>query len=273
MGNIRIIGPRSSGKTTYLAALAYLPKASGEKSYFKIEPVGEDAKKLAAEAENIICLSESLTPTGVRTKDIFSLPVYQFTIDVKLPLRQPERIDLVVRDYPGEIFDELEAGNIDEVHQAFMQDCFMSDVEGCLILLSKWEEGSDRFYKRVFNQFLELMDNEGRGSNLRIAIAMSKCERGELWPGRIEPEVDLFGLHLPDTKALLESRIPAKNLAFFAVSTFGVLRRDDPRPNRTDEMGYDGKVSVLRQPKIWQPYGMMAPLYWLNSGKRIKHNV
>jgi hypothetical protein len=52
-----------------------------------------------------------------------------------------------------------------------------------------------------------------------------------------------------------------------------VLRRDDPRPNRTDEMGYDGRKSVLRQTKLWQPYGMMAPLYWLNSGKRIKHNV
>ena len=40
MGNIVVIGPRRSGKTTYLAALSYLPalrSRKGKESNFKIE--------------------------------------------------------------------------------------------------------------------------------------------------------------------------------------------------------------------------------------------
>lgn len=64
---------------------------------------------------------------------------------------------------------------------------------------------------------------------------MSKCERGEIWPGRIEPEVDIFHQHLPGTTKLLQNRLK-NNVRFFAISTFGVLDKyNDPRPNRKSE--------------------------------------
>ena len=61
MGNIRVIGPRGSGKTTYLAALAYQPaKAMWKSKKFNIQAINEDTKKLADKAENIICEGASL---------------------------------------------------------------------------------------------------------------------------------------------------------------------------------------------------------------------
>jgi hypothetical protein len=115
------------------------------------------------------------------------------------------------------------------------------------------------------NRFIDLMDVNDRLKDLKLAIAMSKCERGELWPGRIEPEIDLFGVHLPNTQLTLKERIPPKNLRFYALSTFGVLGRTDPRPNRVDEQGKEGKASVLREASHWHPYNMIDPLYWLSK--------
>jgi hypothetical protein len=148
----------------------------------------------------------------------------------------------------------------------------MADVEGCLILLSEWQRGQDKFYRRVFEEFINLMGLQGRSENLRLAIAMSKCERGELWPGRIEPELDIFEQHFPETKQLLESKIPAKNLKFFALSTFGVLKRTDPRPNRENDR-YNIRKSSLRDPDIWRPYGIIAPIYWLSTGKKMRRDA
>jgi hypothetical protein len=68
MGNIRVIGPRASGKTTYLAALAYWPdgrRKNSDNSYFKIQPIGVETKQLVRNAENIICEGEQLEATKV----------------------------------------------------------------------------------------------------------------------------------------------------------------------------------------------------------------
>jgi Double-GTPase 1 len=273
MGSIRVIGPKGSGKTTYLAALSYwtdTQQKSGKKPDFTINPIGDETKKLTLLAENIICEGNSLPPTDIAS-GIDSLPVYQFSIDVRRQLRSAHQINLAVRDYPGEIFDELNAGETDPIHQEFLDECLVNrDVQGCLILLNKWEKGLDKVYKRAFDKLVNIIKENDR-TDLRLAIAMSKCERGELWPGRLEPEIDIFEQHFPETKALLHSKLPNKNLAFFALSTFGVLRRNDPRPNRSDEM--NGKNSVLRKAELWRPYGMIAPLYWLDTGEKMNRNV
>jgi len=273
MGNIRVIGPRAAGKTTYLASLAYWPdglKRNIKDSYFKVQPIGDDAKRLVNNAENIICEGDYLEPTKIESGGIDDMPIYSFLVEVNLPFKSPKTIVLTVRDYPGEIFEDLIESN--PIHQAFIDECLMADVEGCLILLSEWKRGQDRNYRRVFKQFINLMEDQGRSNNLRLAIAMSKCERGELWPGRIEPDIDIFEQHFPETKQLLESRIPAKNLEFFALSTFGVLRRTDPRPNRVNDENNHRK-SALRKPEIWQPYGMIAPIYWLSTGKKMRRDA
>ncbi|MFM6308914.1 MAG: hypothetical protein ACKPGB_11680, partial [Dolichospermum sp.] len=71
MGNIRVIGPRSSGKTTYLAALAYQPARSSRKNKnFQVQPLNDDTKNLADKAENIILEGNSLEPTNTKVRTI-----------------------------------------------------------------------------------------------------------------------------------------------------------------------------------------------------------
>ena len=178
-----------------------------------------------------------------------------------------------MRDYPGEVFKELESVSADPLHEEFMNECLSKDTQGCLILLTEWRQGTDKFYKRVFKRFIDLMDKQERLHDLRLAVAMSKCERGELWPGRLDPENDLFAIHFPETLSFLKDNIPSKNLQFYAISTFGVLGNKDPRPNRKEELGKEGRYSVLRETDNWSPYGMISPLYWLSTGKRMKENV
>ncbi|AHJ29322.1 hypothetical protein PN465_05040 [Nodularia spumigena CS-584] len=273
MGNIRVIGPRGSGKTTYLAALAYQPaKAMWKSKKFNIQAINEDTKKLADKAENIICEGASLEPTGSHVRNIYELPVYSFNIEFTSGFTK-EKINLVARDYPGEIFEDLETGSSNSLHEEFIEECLTKDVNGCLILLTEWKQGTDKFYSRVLQRFIELIDIHDRSNDLRLAVAMSKCERGELWPGRLDPEADLFDIHLPKTKSILQDKIPAKNLRFHAISTFGVLGRNDPRPNRIVEWGTDGRNSVLREANRWQPYGIISPLYWLSTGKRMRDDT
>ncbi len=274
MGNIRVIGPRGSGKTTYLAALAYQPvKAIGKMRNFSVTAINDDTRRLAEKAENIILEAESLEPTGVLVRRIDDVPIYSFNIEMRSLFNGREKINLVVRDYPGEIFDELEQGAINEIQTEFIEECLTQDVVGCLIMLTEWKKGTDKFYSRVLQRFTKLMDTYDRVHDLRLAVVMSKCERGELWPGRIDPEIDLFDVHLPKTKAVLQDRIPTKNLQFYAISTFGVLGRKNPRPNRIEEWGTDGRSSVLREPERWQPYGLISPLYWLSTGKRMRNDA
>ncbi len=274
MSNIRVIGPRGSGKTTYLAALAYWPdkRRLGKKAHhFTIQSLNDETRELAEKAENIIREGGSLEPTTV-AGGIDRLPFYSFRIEVKNLLTIVE-MNLAIRDYPGEIFEELESGTKNQLTEEFIDECLMKDVKGCLILLTEWKKGTDKFYSRVLKRFTDLMDSHDRGNDLRIAVAMSKCERGELWPGRLAPEIDLFDVHLPETKAILTAKIHPKNLRFYAISTFGILQRNDPRPNRVDEWGTNGRNSVLRKPSVWQPYGMISPLYWLSTGKRMRDDA
>lgn len=273
MGNIRVIGPRSSGKTTYLAALAYEPARGSRKSQnFKVQALNDDTRKLAEKAENIILEGGSLEPSGTYVRTIDDLAVYSFNIQVKKGFSQ-DQFTLAVRDYPGEIFDDLENGSSNPIYQEFIDECLTKDVSGCLILLTEWKRGTDRHYNRVLRRFIEQMDRHDRVNDLRLAVVMSKCERGELWPGRLEPEIDLFDVHLPETKKVLKDSIPDKNLNFYAISTFGVLGRNNPRPNRIEEWGTDGRNSVLREPNRWRPYGLISPLYWLSKGKRMRNDA
>lgn len=276
MGNIHIIGPQASGKTTYLAALAHQPNVSRRRyrqANFKVQALNDETRELAEKAENIILEGASLEPTSKYVKTIEDVKVYSFLIEIKRKWQPTQKLNLAVRDYPGEVFKELESASSDPIYEEFINECLSQDTQGCLILLTEWQQGTDKFYRRVFRKFIDLIDQQGRSQDLRLALAISKCERGELWPGRLDPENDLFAIHFPDTLHLLKDNIPQKNLGFYAMSTFGVLGNKDPRPNRKEELGKEDRYSVLRDPDEWSPYCMISPLYWLSTGKRMQENA
>ncbi len=272
MGNICVIGPTGAGKTTYLAGLAYLSETKNQN--YKITGINKDAQNLVNRAKTIILNGASLPPTeidGIKIKSVLNLPFYHFKLEIQSRWSgKTEEIELVFRDYPGEIFNELASGIYNPLHEEFLDECFVKDVVGCLLLLHKWDRGGDRFYSEIIKRFIKFMDEKKRIQDLRLAVAISKCERGELWPGRLDPEIDIFGVHLKTTTNILRDSIPKNNLRFYAISTFGVLERNDPRPNRTDDLG--SPHSVLRQTP-WRSYGMISPLYWLSKGKRMRSGV
>jgi hypothetical protein len=276
MGNICIIGPRGSGKTTYLAGLAYWTELhinSKKGKIFTVEPLNEDTLSLKEKAENIICQGASFRPTGQefgQVMSVYDAPLYQFKIKVNNLWHRNDEINLVVRDYPGEVFEELEnREKIDSIYEDFIQESLAGGVVGCLILLTGWGSKTDKAYCRSLRSFIGYMGRNNRMQDFRLAIGMSMSERGELWSGRIEPEVDIFEVHLPETRKLLRDRIPKSNLKFYSLSTFGVLDKNDPRPNRVNIRGRDGQAAILKDVPQWKPYNAIAPLYWLSKGRNL----
>ncbi len=250
-----------------MAGLAYWHRQF-KSQRFTIDPVGEDTHKLADKAENMICQGLSLDPT-LPTDNIDELPEYSFDIWIKQPFKK-ERIVLVARDYPGEVFDSINGA--DSLHSDYIDECFQQRVGGCLILLDRWDD--DAYYVPRIQKFVQLLHDYGR-ADLRVAIAISKCERGEIWPCRLDPKRDLFETHLPRTTEILKKGIAKTKLQFFAISTFGVLDPiTNPRPNRRDEIVFheefgEQRFCYLRERKVWQPYGLMAPIYWLAKEARM----
>ncbi|MCL1470925.1 hypothetical protein [Argonema antarcticum] len=277
---IRIIGPRQSGKTTYLATLAYFPHKKQMKQLYagmEITPVGEDAERLGRMAEDIIMQGNKLA--GTFKTNIDYLPFYFFRIKIpSIKGMPPIEIELNTRDYPGKIFEEIPLPHKQSEVEPFIDDLFTANA--WMVMLTDWEPGRDKtLYKPAFKKLCEEIFNKEKINpeikNLRIAVVMSKCERGELWPCRLDPEEDLFRVRLPETYDFLKTKLSPQRLKFFACSSFGVLSDRigdfDPRPNRY--IPDDGSISefnaFLRIPEQWQPYGLIAPIYWLSTGRTL----
>jgi GTPase SAR1 family protein len=264
-GNIAIVGPRKSGKTTYLAGLAYHSHHEDQQGIkYTITIQNEDSKNLKEEAERILLPQKDFKGTNKRDKTVFQLPYFGFFIDYKPSrFKASQRITITTRDYSGELFDDLEKSSfLSNEDEEFVKDFFTNKI-GCIVLLTSWELGADNKYHNMLKNFLEIMDRNNVDSNYKIAVVMTKCETGEIWTGRFEPERDLFDVHLKKTKDLLRQKLKPNTLKFFALSTFGILSQTDPRPNRLDRIVKGEPASVLRQPEVWKPYNLIEPLLWI----------
>jgi hypothetical protein len=287
-GTVTIIGPRSSGKTTYLAGLAYFPQKTQEENknnpkYEVRVDDSEDAAKLVRDAKNILLNGSSFKPTLLDFKQAKERPKsYSFTININYP--QKETINLQTTDFPGEGLERITDKTSE--YREYLEERLTEKDSSFLILLSNWEDDNEISETiEVFKNIISFKVAQEDWQNLRFAVAMNKCERGELWPSRIEPERDLFHKYLSHTTTELHQLvkqfgIPNDNLKFFAMSTFGVIKDDDPRPNRKDEIKIartaandEVRISTLKEPKIWKPYGMISPLYWLATKKRLSPDV
>ena len=288
---IRIIGPQDSGKTTYLATLARFPQHKYMKSKFpefKIEPEGIAAENLRSLAEDIIEKGAKIAGTmkGIEAE----LPFYYFRITIPAIKGQPSmEIELNARDFSGEIFHDISKKHKRSSIQDFVDDLFTA--QGWFVMLTDYVDFYDpssdttktnpdqNLYLAAFKELFEEIEQREKINpevrNLRIAVVMAKCERGELWTGRLDPEEDLFKVRLPKTHEFLSKKFPARvnRLKFFACSSFGVMSDRpedfDPRPNRVipDEDLSANSNAHLRNVDQWNPYGLVAPIYWLATGK------
>ena len=290
--NIYIIGPRSSGKTTFLGALLSITKYSQNINHRK---VNVDTKGKTSELESQVRKSwetkKPLEPTNF-PKD--SLQNYEFLITIN-PQYKPTEIELKAKDYGGEFFQGLLRTDLSATIKLHTLDCLMN-ANGLIVLLpdfclqddgnqSTLVENIDSFYRSVFHKLLsefpknddifsseELTKIENNLKEIRIAFVMSKCERGELWTRRWEPERDLFQVHLKNTRDFLRNNLSLKKnkIAFFALSSFGVFSKNDPRPNRLNIGRNLQDGAIIDNGELWRPFGLVNPLYWIATGKKWK---
>lgn len=279
-----IMGPRGSGKTTYLASLLSLAMKEGGRD--EVKAGGVNIGKLRDLLTNFIQQNRSVPPT-----DINSEYDYTFGVDIKDAKRilPTNKIMLSVKDLSGERLDNIFQSFVDsnrvksdqkrqqlEIQtKNFLHECVKQNR--WMFMMTEWQPERDQeFFKPVFEKLCDHINDNSKlktVKELRIAVVMAKCERGEIWGSRLDPEADLFKVRLPRTYNLLKDRL-GKKVKFFASSAFGVLGADDPRPNRfyIDEPGIHAEhQGRLRDYDLWTPYGVIEPIYWLATGENL-HN-
>jgi Double-GTPase 1 len=267
---ICIIGPKKSGKTTYLATLLRLPDSLTRRyPGLRVAPSDDNAEKLSKNAAEILESGRSIHGTDLSEGDE---PFYTFQIDLpKTKGLNKTSLEVTVRDYAGEVI-QIAASEPDKLKPYVQEWC---KTTSWMILLSDWQPERDgSLYEPAFKEILRHV-SEARAKNqsfdklLRVAVVMTKCERGEIWPCRLDPEEDLFKVRLPKTHALLQQNL-SQRLKFFACSSFGVLNEHhDPRPNRNFDSDNPEAKAYLKDYQSWCPYGLFSPIYWLCTGKTL----
>lgn len=281
---IRIFGARSSGKTTYLTTLAKCPQKL-KKKYPGLDVIcrTDDTKELNNLAKDTLEIGMKVPATQYERKEHHNLKEYDFVI--KIPgnkQRQGIELELLTKDFPGEFFHDIPRGDKQQEIKIWIEDLFTTD--GWMIMMTDWEPGNDELlYKPAFEQLHQKLSEKERINSelekLRIAVVMTKCERGELWPCRLDPDEDLFEVRLPETYNFLKQKFSPERLQFFACSAFGILGDDlddpktfDPRPNCyfSDDGSPEEIEATLKDHTKWSPYGLIPPLYWLAKGIRLE---
>lgn len=271
MTQISIIGTRGCGKTTYLAALALCPHRD-EYPGLEVTPIGDDAEELVGMAEGIIRRGQALPPNRKEEER------KEYEFDIRIP-KLTETIRLSVKDSSGELFDDFvfDRRYWEPEVDGLVNELCQPEVTGWIVMTDWIKELDTRIYQPALKNLLaELNVSENYHKKdkdiptKRIAVMMSKSERGEAWTGRLDPGNDLFKLRLPETYKELQKKIHhPKRINFFACSSFGVLGDKNPRPNRLISSDNDMReYAYLREGSEWRPYGLFSPIYWLVKGRR-----
>lgn len=136
-----------------------------------------------------------------------------------------------------------------------------------MILLDGKKPIRDATYAQIFNILKEqltirLADKSQITSTRRIAIVLTKGEQGTVWNSRR----DISGFlkrKFPNTIKILRDWSFQWNcpIEYFVCSAFGVI----PDVNTPNVKG--GAIGIIRETKLWIPFGLVSPLYWLYTGK------
>lgn len=282
-GIIRVIGDRSSGKTTYMAALARWPKADQpgtDKALVKqVQAINDDGEQLISKARNLLEQGESLEPTRL---DATPSEVKDYCLRIVLKGNFSRNningnqdsnsinIDINCKDYAGEFFADLLYKSNSSILQDYMEDC--AQANGILLLLDGMGFRQDIKIVGGLEKFLIELDRADiEPKHRRIAIVITKCEQPELWVNRHDPNLIVkarFPRVVQHLKQWEQSGLG--NIDCFATSAFGMVGNRYQKPNMEcisrDLAGI--KASVIRYPKKWQPFGLVAPIYWLCTGTR-----
>ncbi|MCC5896390.1 MAG: hypothetical protein JJU32_00540 [Phormidium sp. BM_Day4_Bin.17] len=271
---LRIIGDRASGKTAYLASLAYWPNANSDSPVDSVTPIGEEGEELVEKARDLLEQGLELEPTDLNA-DIDEVKDYTLSINLKDRFSwlrgegKQVQLNVSCKDYAGEFFSDLLYKSGDSRLEDYLEDCCLAT--GLLFLVDGTTHRKDRDYAMGMEKFLmELDRSQVELQQRRIALVLSKCEQSELWVNRHEPQ-KLVKARFPKLSSQLEiwSRGGNGSVDYFITSAFGILGRQYPEPNsKRLRRSRDGTTSVIKKPKLWRPFGLVSPIYWLCTGER-----
>jgi hypothetical protein len=268
---LRILGDRSAGKTTYLAALARGGNNNSDNPIQLVEAFNDDGKKLVDYAQNV--LEQGLMLQTTKLVDQSSLPDYGLQITVKggsdWRNQTISKIPFNCKDYPGEFFSDLlrQSSNEMKFLNDYLEDCL--EANGILFLIDGLAHQKDANYAQGLNLFLDAW-SRSKYKERRFALALTKCEQPELANNREQPKT-LATQRFPNVCKRLEtwSKSGYGSVEYFTCSAFGMLDGYHPVANaKKIKRDREGLTSVIKEPKYWQPFGLVAPIYWLHTGKR-----
>ena len=274
---IRVIGDRGSGKTAYMASMAYWPNANPDSPVQSIIPINDEANELIAQAQNILEQGLQLEPTDLNAS---VLDVKDYTLSITLKDRLAAfrsgmlKLNISCKDYAGEFFSDLIHKVGDSRLEDYLEDCL--EATGILFLLDGTTHRKDSEYANGLDKFLMALDRSDMdGKHRRIALVMTKCEQSELWINRHKPQ-ELAKARFPQVHRKLEtwSKSTGGEVSYFTTSAFGMLGNQFPEPNAKKlKRDRDGTTSVIKNPRRWRPFGLIAPIYWLCTGQHHKELV
>jgi hypothetical protein len=276
--SIRLIGDRGSGKTTYLAALAYLS------TFFPDNIVAANIyfEQLFSQSRSIFQKGVSMAPTTLKSdaQDITEY-IFRITLKSQFSAKSPRSVlpgaytnlNVWCKDYAGEFFADLLYQSSNFTLTSYLDDC--SEAGGIMILLDGSAFHRDVEYAISVEKLLTHLAAYNCSSGLqRIALVLTKCDLPELWILRQRPEIILNKRFIKVCTQLQDWKsMGSGNVEFFTSSAFGTINSQNFRtvePN-TEIIGGDSYgTAVLKNPKFWQPFGLVAPIYWLCTGERYR---
>lgn len=268
---IRVIGDRASGKTTYMAALARFPRSQSGGLVESVVALNEDGENLIAKAKNILEQGLQLEPTAL-DENAESSRDYQLSIALKKlsTIKEAMRLNVSFKDYAGEFFSDLIFNRSDPLLSSYLLDC--AQAGGIMFLMDGSSQRKDSDYASAIEQFFQLLAEQVGASQVkRVALVLTKCELTDLWIKREQPE----NLTRKRFKLVYEqmqewqSKSAIREVAFFTSSAFGVMGSPFAEANsRVYQRSKYGVISVLRSPESWNPFGLVAPIYWVCTGDR-----
>ena len=277
---IRVIGDRASGKTAYMASLAYWPNANDSSPVQTVTPLNDDTNELVENAQNILEQGLQLGQTDLKVSaenvQDYSLSIVlkgQFSWKEPKVTLQPQLVKLNIscKDYSGEFFSDLLHKTGDSQLTNYLEDCLLAT--GIMFLADGTSHRKDSEYANGLDKFLMALDRTDISRiQRRIAFVMTKCEQSELWVNRHKPR-ELAQARFPQTFRKLQAwqQTGGGQVDYFTTSAFGVLGSKYPEPNSVRiKRDRGGTSSCIKDPKRWRPFGLVAPIYWLCTGERHK---
>ncbi|MCL2934873.1 MAG: hypothetical protein MGG11_22275 [Trichodesmium sp. MAG_R03] len=273
MEDIRIFGPRPSGKLVYLTTLACWPNPSPNSPVLSVEPLEYKALDLIEMGRDILQNGYLLPPMCDPVSCGLSITLKQSFNILNPFVRRVITLNANYTAYPGEYFEDIlmldHEGFTDFLEYVFDD---LAKANQFILMFDSTTSQRDTEYAQAMSILRHELYNRTSLpiNNFKFAIVFSKMD---LAPGFFYlPDLDNFTtIKFPRLFYEMQKWSQDWNcsIRYFACSAFGMVG-NPPKPNAFRENLSNiaqGCGWVLKEPDAWRTFGLVAPVYWLLTGK------